>query len=68
MEPAPVNNSAGNLGGVIYTLDNTVLIIDGTSNFTNNSADSGGAIYTPGNNTILSFSGTSNFTNNSTGN
>ena len=58
-------------GGVMYTLDNTVISFNGTNSFINNSAaGDGGVIYTSVFDTLyasclLSFNGTNIFTNNS---
>ena len=52
------------LGGVICTLDNTIVTFSGTNYFIMNKAASGGAIFVS-HNTALIFSGTNYFINNS---
>ena len=54
-------------GGAIYTINNTVLIFTGTSNFINNLAGAGygfGGAISANSKTVLSFNGTNNFINN----
>ena len=60
------NNATDVLGGVIYTLDNTVITFSGTNYFTMNRALSGGAIFASYNSALI-FSGTNYFINNSAG-